>query len=204
MARTAPHGEVAAEQRDQRSTRRSRSNGSAPTARAISMNSSTSTRRSPASIFQTKELDRFNLAVSCRCVMPAACRASTIAATSARCLPLRSCFKDPLPKWSGINIAGLSCLHFGCTLRCATGATVLDAYAELRRCCGGSACLPGATRRDGRRRWRLAYDSAKTPKRCHSDPDGSLPPAGVRAANWPTLRRAAPRSEASDGRRRLR
>jgi hypothetical protein len=63
-----------------------------PSTRAISMNSRTLICRSPASIFQTKEFDLFSFAASCRCVRPVACRAATMAAISARCLALRSCF----------------------------------------------------------------------------------------------------------------
>jgi len=63
------------------------------------MNSRTSTLRSPASIFQTKEFERLSLAASSRCVRPADSRAPTMAATSARCFGLRKFFKILPPIW---------------------------------------------------------------------------------------------------------
>jgi tRNA(Met) C34 N-acetyltransferase TmcA len=71
-------------------TRLINSTGSTLRQLAISMNSSTSTRRSPASIFQTNESLRLSFAANSRCVRSAASRASTIAAMTARCLKLLS------------------------------------------------------------------------------------------------------------------
>lgn len=70
-----------------------------PRARAISINSSTCSPRSPASNFQTNESDLFSLAASWRCVRPAAWRAATTAAISALCFALRRCFKVVPPNW---------------------------------------------------------------------------------------------------------
>lgn len=83
----------------QRRTRANICTGSSPRQRAISMNSRTSTRLSPASIFHTSEFERFRRVASCRCVNPADFRASTIAAIRARCRALRKCFKPLPPKW---------------------------------------------------------------------------------------------------------
>lgn len=86
--------------------RRMRANiraGSSPRQRAISMNSRTCTRLSPASIFHTNEFERFSRAASWRCVNPAAFRASTMAAIRARWRALRRCFKPLPPKWRRQN-----------------------------------------------------------------------------------------------------
>lgn len=69
-----------------------------PRTREISMNSRTLSCRSPASSFHTNEFDRFSFAANCRCVRPAACRASTMTAMSARCLALRRCFNVLFPQ----------------------------------------------------------------------------------------------------------
>jgi hypothetical protein len=72
--------------------------GLMPSTRAISMNSSTSIRRSPASSFQTNESDLFNLSANCRWFRRAAFRAATITEISTRCFALRRCVKVP-PNW---------------------------------------------------------------------------------------------------------
>jgi len=74
------------------------------------MNSSTLTWRSPASSFQTKELDLLSLAASCRWVNPAAFRAPTSALMSARCLELRSCF-TAAPKMDAAQMTATTSCH---------------------------------------------------------------------------------------------
>src|SRR6185437_4925903 len=69
-----------------------------PRTREISMNSRTLSCRSPASSFHTNGFDRFSFAANSRCVRPAACRASTMTAMSARCLALRRCFNVLFPQ----------------------------------------------------------------------------------------------------------
>lgn len=85
--------------------------GSHPIALAISMNSMTSTRRSPASIRPTKEFGRRMRAARSRWVIPAFARAATSASINLRCPRVRSVFRSTAVlamtpcsgKWSAID-----------------------------------------------------------------------------------------------------